>query len=69
MNYSAMQAGWDAILFQKVSAKLQKEVIAEELDFDQVVKYGHALEQGVKKVEQMRVQPVRSDRRGAGWPG
>ena len=44
MNYSAMQAGWDAILFQKVSAKLQKMVNAEELDYDQVVKYGHPLE-------------------------
>ena len=56
VNYGAKQAARDALLFQTDSAKLQKKVIAEELDYDQVVKYGLAFEQGEKKVEQMRAQ-------------
>ena len=55
-NYNAKQAARDALLFQTDSAKLQKKVIAEELDYDNVVKYGLAFEQGEKKVEQMRSQ-------------
>ena len=55
-NYDAKQAARDALLFQTDSAKLQKKVIAEELDYDNVVKYGLAFEQGEKKVEQMRAQ-------------
>ena len=55
-NYDAKQAARDAILFQTDSAKLQKKVIAEELDYDNVVKYGLAFEQVEKKVEQMRAQ-------------
>ena len=55
-NYDAKQAARNAILFQTDSAKLQKKVIAEELDYDNVVKYGLAFEQGEKKVEQMRAQ-------------
>ena len=50
------QATRDATLFQTDSAKLQKKVIAEELNYDNVVKYGLAFEQGEKKVEQMRAQ-------------
>ena len=38
--------------FFKLTAKLQKMVIAEELDYDNVVKL--AFEQGEKKVEQIR---------------
>ena len=48
------QAARDALLFQTDSAKIQ--VIAEELDYDNVVKYGLAFEQGETKVEQMRAQ-------------
>ena len=33
-NYDAKQAVRDALLFQTDSAKLQKKVIAEELDYD-----------------------------------
>ena len=50
-NYDAKQAARDAILFQTDSAKLPNKVIAEELDYDNVVKYGLAFEQGEKKVE------------------
>ena len=55
-GYDARQAARDAILFQTDSAKLQKKVIAEEMDYDNVIKYGLAFEQGEKKVEQMRAQ-------------
>ena len=55
-NYDAKQAARDALLFQTDNSKLQKKVIAEELDYDHVVKYGLAFEQGEKKVEQMRAQ-------------
>jgi hypothetical protein len=54
-SYDAKQAARDALLFQTDSAKLQK-VIAEELDYNNLVKYGLAFEQGEKKVEQMRAQ-------------
>ena len=55
-NYDAKQPARDAILFQTDSAELQKKVIAEELDYHNVVKYGLAFKQGEKKVEQMRTQ-------------
>ena len=55
-GYDARQAARDAILFQTDSAKLQKKVIAEEMNYDNVIKYGLAFEQGEKKVEQMRAQ-------------
>jgi hypothetical protein len=53
-NYGAKQAARDAVLFQTDSAKLQKKIIAEDLDYDNVVKYGLAFEQGEKKVDSMR---------------
>ena len=54
--YDAKQAARDAILFQTESTKLQKKIIAEELDYDNTVKYGLAFEQGEAKVQQMREQ-------------
>ena len=53
-GYGAKQAARDALLFQTDSAKLQKKIIAEDLDYDNVVKYGLAFEQGEKKVDSMR---------------
>ena len=46
----------DALLFQTDDSKLQKKIIAEDLDYDSVVKYGLAFEQGNKKVITMRAQ-------------
>ena len=53
-GYGAKQAARDALLFQTDNAKLQKKVIAEDLDYDNVVKYGLAFKQGDKKVGSMR---------------
>ena len=41
-------------MFQKDDKKLQRKVIAEDLDYDNTVKYGLALEQGAKKVDEIR---------------
>ena len=55
-NYDGKKAARDAILFQTNNKKLQRKVIAEDLSYDDTVKYGLALEQGEKKVEQLRGQ-------------
>ena len=44
----------DATFFQMDDNKLQRKVIAENLDYDNTVKYGLALEQGAKKVDEIR---------------
>ena len=44
------------MLFQTSNTKLQKKIIAEELGYEDVVKYGLAFEQGDMKVEEMRTQ-------------
>ena len=49
-------------LFQTESSKLQKKIIAEELDYDNTVKYGLAFEQGEAKVQQMREQKTVAER-------
>ena len=41
-------------MFQTDEKKLQRKVIAEDLDYDDTVKYGLALEQGAKKVDEIR---------------
>ena len=55
-GYDGKRAARDAILFQSNSKKLQRKVIAEDLSYDDTIKYGLALEQGEKKVEQLRGQ-------------
>jgi hypothetical protein len=55
-NYGAKEAARDAILFQTDSKKLQRKIVAEDLSYDDSVKFGLALEQGESKVEQMRSQ-------------
>ena len=41
-------------MFQTDDKKLQRKFIAEDLDYDNTVKYGLALEQGAKKVVEIR---------------
>ena len=53
-NYGAREAARDAILFQTDSKRLQRKIVAEDLSYDDSVKFGLALEQGESKVEQMR---------------
>ena len=55
-GYGAKQAARDALLFQTDDIKLQRKIIAEDLDYDSVIKYGLAFEQGNKKVHTMRAQ-------------
>ena len=50
-DYDAKAAAGDAILQQCDNVKLQKKIIAEDLKFEDIVKYGIALEQGDKKVQ------------------
>ena len=55
-GYGAKQAARDALLFQTDDIKLQRKIIAEDLDYDSAIKYGLAFEQGNKKVNTMRAQ-------------
>ena len=55
-NYGAKEAARDAILFQTDSKRLQRKIVAEDLSYDEAVKFGLAVEQGEVKVEQMRSQ-------------
>ena len=50
-NYDAKAAARDAILYQKDSKTLMKKIISEDLDFDNTIKYGLAIEQGARKFE------------------
>ena len=50
-----MTAARDAILYQTDNKNLMK-IISEDINFDDNVKYGLAMEQGSRKVEQMRNQ-------------
>ena len=52
-GYDAKAAAGDAILQQCDNVKLQKKIIAEDLKFEDIVKYGVALEQGEKKVQRV----------------
>ena len=45
-GYDEKKAARDAILFQTDSKKLQRKVIAEDLSYEETIKYGLALEQG-----------------------
>ena len=53
-NYGAKEAARDAILFQCDDRKLMKKIMAEDLNFEDTVKVGLAMEQGEKKVEEIR---------------
>jgi hypothetical protein len=53
-GYDAKMAARDAILFQTDNKKLQKKIITEDLSYEDTVKAGLAMEQGEKKVEQIR---------------
>ena len=46
-------------MFQTDDKKLQRKVIVEDLDYDNTVKYGLALEQGAKKVDKTKVSIIR----------
>jgi hypothetical protein len=53
-NYGAKEAARDAILFQCDNRKLMKKIMAEDLNFEDTVKVRLAMEQGERKVEEIR---------------
>ena len=50
-DYTEAKATRDAILFLTSNQKLQQKILAEDLSYDDTVKYGLALEQSKKKIE------------------
>ena len=50
-DYDDVKASRDAILFLTTDQKLQQKILAEDLSYDDTIKYGLALEQSKKKVE------------------
>jgi len=66
-GYDAKSAARDAILYQTDSKTLMKKIISEDLSFDDSVKYGLAIEQGARKVAEIRGSTSRKeDERVAG---
>ena len=53
LGYNGSMAARDAILLQTQDKKLQQKILAEDLSYADTVKYGLALEQGRKKVEEI----------------
>ena len=50
-TYDAKKAAGDTILQQCDSKKLQRKIIAENLNFDNIVKHGLAYEQSEKSIQ------------------
>ena len=61
MGYNLNAAARDAIFYQTDNNHLMKKIIIEDLDFDDTVKYGLAMEQGAWKVDQIRNQARRKE--------
>ena len=53
-GYDAKMAARDAILYQTDDKRLQKKILTEDMSYDDTVKYGLAMEQNQKKVEEIR---------------
>ena len=69
IGYNAKQSARDAILFQTSSTKLRKRILAEDLDLDDVVRMGLAMEQSNRKAGNMAVLSPPLCPRGAQWRG
>ena len=52
-GYDDKKAARDAILFQTEDKKLQQKIMAEDLAYEDTIKYGLSLEQGRRKVEEI----------------
>ena len=52
-EYDVSKAARDAILYQTRDKKLQQKILAKDLSYSDTIKYGLALEQGRKKVEEI----------------
>ena len=60
-GYNAKNAAREAILFQTDKKKLMKKIVAEDIDYDDTIKAGLAMEQDDKKVEEMRGKNYRKE--------
>ena len=61
VNYDSKMAARDAILFQTDDKRLQRKIIAEDLNYDDTVRFGLAMEQGAKKVEEINKGAAKKD--------
>ena len=61
VGYDGSMAARDAILLQTQDRKLQQKILAEDLTYADTVKYGLALEQGRKKVDDINTTRTRQE--------
>ena len=61
VGYNGGMAARDAILLQTQDKKLQQKILAEDLSYADTVKYGLALEQGRKKVDEINTSCARHE--------
>ena len=54
-GYDEKKAARDAILFQTEDKKLQQKIMAEDLSYENTIKYGLSLEQGRRKVDEINI--------------
>ena len=59
-----MRAARDAILYQTDDKKLQTRVMAENLSYENTVKYWLSLEQGRKKVKEINTAKSKKEEDG-----
>ena len=60
-GYNAKSAARDTILYQTDSKTLMKKIISEDLNFEDTVKYGLSIEQGARKVDEIRGSTSRKE--------
>ena len=60
-SYGSKEAARDSILFQCDDKKLMRKIMAEDLNFDDTVTIALAMEQGSKKVEEIRGKGLRKE--------
>ena len=61
-QYDAKKAAGDAILQQCDNKKLQRKIIAEDLEFDDIIKHGLAYKQSEKKLTRINKDAAAGDR-------
>lgn len=59
-GYDSKAAARDAILYQTDNKNLMKKIISQDLNFEDTIKYGLAMEQGARKVDQIRNRGTRN---------
>ena len=66
-GYIAGKAARDAILLQTRDRKLQEKILAEDLSYADTIRYGLALEQGRKKVEEINMSRDKHEDSRVAW--